>query len=554
MNLYCFSWILFLLSLSACQNESEKESRQIFKYNQIGTITSLDPAFAKNQANIWPVNQIFNGLVQIDKALNIQPCIAKRWNISSDGLTYTFYLRDDVYFHDHEKFEGGKGRKVIAADFVYSLKRITDPSVASPGVWIFNIALQITNLRITNNIDTKPPFVALNDTTFQINLSRPFPPFLGILSMQYCSVVPKDIVEYYGKDFRSNPVGTGPFQFKLWEEGAAIILLKNEHYFEKEGDNQLPYLDGIRISFIENKQTEFLQFIDGKLDFMSDVGPSFKDDILTRDGNLQPKYQANIELIKNPYLNVEYLGILVDTTNPIVKDNPLKIKAIRQAINYGFDRKKMISYLRNNVGIAATNGFVPAGLAFYDQKKINGYDYNPQKARQLLKNAGFEAGTKMPEILLYTNSNYQDFCAFIIKQLEEIGLKIKMEVISPAFLREAMVKGKANIFRASWIADYPDAESFLVLFYGKNPAPPNYTRFNNPEFDQLYEAALREHNVEKRNELYQQMDQLVINEAPVVPLYYDQTLVFIHKYIEGLEVNSINLLVLKNVRIKQVTN
>jgi len=458
--------------------------------------------------------------------------------MSADGLTYTFYLRDDVYFHDHGKFKEGKGRKVIAADLVYSLKRITDPAVASPGMWIFH-----------NNIDKERPFVALNDTTFQINLSRPFPPFLGILSMQYCSVVPKEIVEYYGKDFRSNPVGTGPFQFKLWEEGAAIILLKNEYYFEKEGDNQLPYLDGIRISFIENKQTEFLQFLDGKLDFMSDVGPSFKDEILTRDGNLQPKYQENIELIKNPYLNVEYLGILVDTANPLVKDNPLKLKAIRQAINYGFDRKKMISYLRNNVGIAATNGFVPAGLAFYDQNKINGYDYNPQKARQLLRNAGFEADKKMPEIMLYTNSNYQDFCAFIIKQLEEIGLKIKMEVISPAFLREAMVKGKANMFRASWIADYPDAESFLVLFYGKNPAPPNYTRFNNPKFDQLYEAALREQNVEKRNELYQQMDQLVINEAPVVPLYYDQTLVFIHKYIEGLEVNPINLLVLKNVRI-----
>ena len=178
-------------------------------------------AFSKGQATMWADNQIFNGLVQVNDQLEVQPCIAKSWEISADAKQYTFHLRDDVFFHDDEEFKDEKGRKVVAADFVYSLNRLMDSAVASPGGWLFN-----------GKISKENGFLALNDSTFQINLEVPFRPLMGLLTLQYCSVVPKEVVEKYGKDFRNHPIGTGPFKFKVWEENNYLILVKNENYFE----------------------------------------------------------------------------------------------------------------------------------------------------------------------------------------------------------------------------------------------------------------------------------------------------------------------------------
>ena len=199
--------LIIVLFFFACQKNKIPEDIKIFRYNESANITSLDPAFAKDQAMIWANLQLFNGLVQLDSSLNIQPCIAKSWEISSDGLTYTFFLRDDVYFHDHSIFKGKK-RKVVANDFVYSFNRIVDKKIASPGAWIFNL------VKTQNNNQSNEPiysFLAINDSTFQIKLKNPFSPFLGLLTMPYASVVPKEIVEYYKEDFRKNPIGTGLF-------------------------------------------------------------------------------------------------------------------------------------------------------------------------------------------------------------------------------------------------------------------------------------------------------------------------------------------------------
>ncbi len=203
--------------------------------------------------------------------------------------------------------------------------------------------------------------------------------------MQYCSIVAKEAVDFYGNDFRRHPVGTGPFSFVAWEEGQALILKKNDNYFEKdETGKQLPYLDGIKVSFYDSKATEFLEFQQERLDFIDDIDPSFKDEILTKTGNLKDKWKGKIELQKQPYLNIEYLGILVDEQNELVKNSPLKNKKIRQAINYGFDRRKMMLYLRNSIGTPAESGFVPMGLPSFNAAKVNGYTYSPEKAKQLL--------------------------------------------------------------------------------------------------------------------------------------------------------------------------
>ena len=531
-------YIIFIFSLISCAKNKD-DNRVVFKLNMDVGVTSLDPAFARNQMNIWCVNSLFNGLTQLDTNLQVKPSIAKSWESSTDGLTYTFHLRSDVYFHDHELFPNGKGRLVTAQDFVYSFHRIIDPKVASAGAWIFN-----------DKIDSTKPFEALNDTTFVVHLQKPFPAFPSLMTIQYCSVVPKEVCEFYGKEFRNHPVGTGPFQFKYWKEGEVMVFLKNDNYFEKENGQQLPYLDAIKISFISDKQTAFLAFLKNDLDFFSGIDGSYRNDVLHKNGTLKEKYNNRFTLVKSPYLNTEYLGMLVDSSLSIVKNSPLKNKKIRQAINYAIDRKKMIQYLQNSIGIPGHAGFLPEGMPGYDKSKVKGYSYQPEKAKQLLAEAGYPEGKNLPEITLNTTSTYRDLIEFVQSELQNIGIKTKVEVHQGSSLRELIAKNNVNFFRGSWIADYPDGENYLAVFYSKNFVPngPNYTHFSSKKFDKLFEASFFESNDSIRFQLYQEMERLVLEESPMVILFYDQSVRLIPKNITGLPNNPLNILDLKRTK------
>ncbi|MGE5521306.1 MAG: ABC transporter substrate-binding protein, partial [Candidatus Dadabacteria bacterium] len=406
----------------SCYRGAEKQEN-IFRYNEQTGIASIDPAFAKNQSIMWAIHQLYNTLVDVDSQLNIVPSVAKRWEISADKKIYTFFLRNDVFFHDDPCFPNAKGRRLIASDVEYSFKRIMDRTTASPGSWVFN-----------RKVDSVNGFKALNDTTFQLKLVQPFNPMFGILSMQYCSIVPREAVEKYGNDFRRHAVGTGPFQFVAWEEGQALVLKRNPNYFEVDSSGKrLPYLDGVKVSFYDSKATEFLLFRQDKLEFINDIDASFKDEVLTKMGTLRSAWKDKIQLQTHPYLNIEYFGILVDSTNPLLKGSPLRFKKVRQAINYGFDRQKMVLYLRNSLGIPAESGFVPAGLPSFDSTKVHGYHYDPVKARQLLREAGISGGTMTP-IKLQTIPIYSDIASYIAKQLEGIGLNVQVDVIQKSLL------------------------------------------------------------------------------------------------------------------------
>ena len=525
------------LLLMACISHQHPD-KKIFHYNESSGLATLDPAFAKSKQVMWVAHQLYNTLIEIDSNMQMQPSLAKRWNISDDNLTFTFFLRNDVHFTDDACFANSKGRQLTAYDVEYSFKRIVDKATASPGAWIFN-----------NRVDSANGLKAIDDTTFQLKLIRPFQSILGILSMQYCSIVAKEAVEKYKTDFRRHPVGSGPFSFVAWEEGQALILKKNKTYFEKDAaGNQLPYLDGIKASFFNSKATEFLEFQQNRLDFIDDIDPSFKDEVLTKTGNLKKIWNGKIRLHKHPYLNIEYLGILVDKENELVKNSPLRLQKIRQAINYGFNRKKMMLYLRNSIGIAAESGFVPAGLPSFDSVAVEGYHYNVAKAKQLLAEAGYPDGKNLPEIKLLTIPIYGDLGSYIANELLQVGINVKVEVIQKSLLMEQTSKSQAPFFRGSWIADYPDAENYLGVFYGKNPAPPNYTRYKNAAFDLLYEKALSEKNDSLRYQLYQQMDRIIINDAPVVPLWYDMAIHLVHLNIQNFYPNSLNLLELRRVK------
>ena len=543
----CFAAVLSLTG-AACSHHRH-EDKQIFRYNESAGIATLDPAFAKDQSIIWPCRQLYNGLVELDTALQVQPCIARRWDVSPDGLTYTFTLRDDVFFHSNELFgTDDSTRRVVASDFVYSFGRIVDPDVASPGAWV-----------LAGVESTEAP----NDTVFIVRLKEPFAPFLSLLGMVYCSVVPHEVVDYYGKDFRSHPCGTGPFRFQYWKEGVKLVLRKNPLYFEVDSgqcqmtDGQLadasnekrtqparlPYLDAVSITFIVDRQTVFLEFVKGNLDFMNSLDASYKDELLNPDGTLREKYASRIRMESTPYLNTEYLGFNMED-NDVLKD-----RRLRQAINLGFDRRKMMRYLRNNIGEPGVYGFIPRGLPGAATEPF--YEYNPERARELMAEAGYPGGKGLPKLKLSTTSNYLDLCKYIQQQLGLIGFDVQVDVNPPAALREQIAQGKTSWFRGSWVADYPDAENYLSLFYSPNRAPagPNYTRFKNNEFDKLYERARSCPDAERRKVLYRSMDSLVMAQAPVMVLYYDQILHFTHPGVTGLRTNAMNNLDLRRVTI-----
>ena len=531
------------LVLVACHSEERYEGKSIFRYNVAEGISSLDPAFARSLDNVSACYHLFNGLVQSNASLEIKPSIAESWEILDSGRTYRFYLRDDVYFHKHPCFGSDSTRKVVAEDFIYSFNRLVDKKVLSPGKWVMDpVALGSYGVLKMQAVDQH---------TLEISLKEAFQPFLGILSMKYCSVVPREAVEHYKQEFRSNPVGTGPFQFKYWKENGKLIFLKNEHYFEKTNNGTaLPKLDAIAISFIKDQEVAFLKFLSGDLDYMSGLKGAYKDELLNSKGELQKKYQSKIDFASAPYLNTEYLGFLVDPelTNT---DHPLLNVWIRKAINYGFDRQKMLTYLRNGIGTAAEQGFIPQGLPAFTAEQT-GYSYRPDSVWACLERAGYPKAKGLQEITLSTTAQYLDICEYLQSSLARFGIKLKVEVNQAATNNELIANGKVAFFRKSWVADYPDAENYLSLFKSANYAPsgPNYTHYSNATYDQWYEKAMRTSNDSMRYALYRKMDSCIIADVPVVPLFYDRVVRFSHPQVQGIGLNPMNHLDLKYVEKK----
>ena len=600
------SLLIALILFSCGSKKNDNENLKIFKYNESAGILTLDPIYAKDLPHIWACNQIFNGLVAFDDEMNVVPAIAKSWNISDDGMTYTFVLRDDVYFHEDECFVKtprlllgdsvtrslgalSKTRKVVAQDFVYSFNRVLDRKLNSSGSWIFSNVERRQRTTDNGQQSLEYALTAVNDTILEIKLTQPFPAFLGILSMTYASVVPQEAVEYYGTEFGRHPVGTGPFKFQYWKEGVKLVFRKNPIYFEFEktprcqdaktpsnlddsvtrslGDSiRLPYLDAVSISFLIDKQVAFMEFIKGKFHFMSGIDARYKDELLTRDGQLRDEYQDEIYLIREPYLNTEYLAFFLGDGDTLGKDRSL---ALRQAVSYSIDREKMLRYLRNGIGTPGNQGIIPAGLPGYEDAKTPrrqdtklgdsvtrslgvseiGYPYNPKKAEQLLKDNALVGY----ELKLYTTQDYIDIAKFVQSALTEVGLNCKVEEMMPAALREKRANGNLPFFRSSWVADYPDAENYLSLFTTNNftPQGPNYTHYSNEKFDELYQKSLTCNGLQERSKIYREMDSLMMTEAPVVILFYDEVLRFVNKDVEGLGSNPTNMLNLKSVDLRR---
>ena len=499
-------FVCLILSLLIGCSPKEQSSKNVFRYNEPAGIPTLDPAFAKDKSTIWAVQQLYEGLVVLNESNKIEPALADHWSVTDDGRVYEFRLRE-TFFHN--------GQRVRAEDVVYSLLRLTDPAIASPGAWVLEGVSDIH---------------ATYAGTVILELEKPNASLLSLLAMPYCSVVPEGV-----SDLATSPIGTGPFNFHKWHYGEKLILHKNPSYWRKDQQgNSLPYLDGISISFLPDQQSAFLEYLNGNFDFLPNLDPSFKDDLLTKEGILQERYSADHTLERTPFLNTEYLVFNAEKELP---------RALRWAVNAGIDRATMIRELRNGVGIPAVGGVIPFGLPEY-QPSI-GAVYNPDSVRQLL------ATMELPELVLVTVANYRDLCEYVQGELASLGWKIEVNVVPSATLRSEKSSGSLDFFRASWIADYPDAENYLMLFYGPLKAPngPNYSRYQNSEYDALYEQIISESNIEVRSELIRKADLWLMEQQVCVPLFYDEVLRVYPNYVEGVHSNALNSLNLLQARL-----
>lgn len=535
-----------VLGLGGCKNVDKKSPQQIFHYNEDVSVTTLDPAFVRSQSENWIVSQIFNGLIDLDAQLQPVPALAKSWEISTDLLTYTFHLRSDVNFCFVDKQGKVTTRKMVASDVAYSLSRIADPATSSPGAWIFVGKIDSQLNRV---------FIAPNDSTFVLKLVSPAASLLGLLSTNFGYVVPKEYARLDKSYLARNPVGTGPFYVRRWEDEIKLVMRKNPHYHEKDTQGvPLPYLDAINVTFVKNKQTAFMQFAAGTYDFFNGLEGSFKDELLTDQAMLKPKYAQKMKAIITPFLNTEYVGCYLGEYPG--KTNWLKDVHLRRALFYAVDKQKLVRFFRNGLGDAGDWGVVPPILNAHEKETITEANAAWQKALAEYQQSGYAKQNNKPEIVLSTTADYLDMMVYLQETWGRLGVKIKVDIQTGGMLRQLRNEGKLMLFRGSWIADYPDAENFLACYYAPylSPMGPNYTHFEDAQFDTLYrliEAGESGQKASLRKQYIQQANQILIDQAPVIPLYYDKSIRLIQPWVQGLENDAANRLVLKRVKISR---
>ncbi|MFN7708251.1 MAG: ABC transporter substrate-binding protein [Sphingobacteriia bacterium] len=496
-------------------------------------LTSLDPAFASNQSNVWMCQQLFSTLVGVDSSGALVPDAARRWARSADGLSYRFELRTDLYFHPHPIFGLSRTRRLTARDVSYTLHRLCQPETGSPGLWILNGKLRGVAAYRTGQADTLAGVAVVNDSTLVLHLEQPFPPFLQLLSMPYAGIVPQEVVAHYGKDFRQHPIGTGPFRFYRWEEGRLLVLHRNPHYYQRG----LPRLDAVAVHFIPSKLGAFNAFLEGRIDLIDALDPSYQDELLTATGQLRPRYRP-LTFYAGPQLSTEYLGIRLDPTSR----HPLQDVRVRQALSLGIDRAGLCRYLLHGTALPAAQGLVPPGMPGYAGPPAQASGYDPARAQALLAAAGYPGGTGLPVLQLYTNPGYAHVAQYLQKNLAALGIRLQLALEEGSTLRERIRKGEALLWRASWVADYADPENFLSLLYSPNHPPQGSatTRYRSPAADAAYEAALRAPD-SLRMRYYRQMEEQMLQDVPLIPLYYYKTFRLAQPWVQGMPTQAMNL-------------
>ncbi len=528
----------------------------VLRLNEIENIKSLMPIAINEQNSYHLASQVYEGLLKYNqKDLTLMPGIAKSWEPNADQTEYTFNLRTNAKFHDDACFPEGKGRSANATDIKYCLERVCtqDPNNNQFEVTLKDRVVGATECfeasKTGKNIGVSG-ITIVNDSTIKIKLNHPDASFLNVLAMPGCYIYPKEAVTKYGNDLRIKTVGTGPFFIETVKEGEVIIMKKNQDYWGvDENGNKLPYLDGIKWSFIKEKKTEILEFKRGNFDMVYRIPVEMFGELMGKLENA--KGEGNdFEIVSSTALNVNFYGFNI-AANPVFAK-----KEVRQAFNFAIDRGKIADFTIQGEGAAADYGMVPYTEGFekdgYDYKSLKIYNLDVAKAKELMKKAGYPDGKGFPEVTLEINSGGGDrniLVAEVVKSMLEqnIGVKVNINTIPFPEHIENVQSSKSDFFRYAWVADYPDPETFLNLFLGTSvPASVteksfiNLTRYKNSRFDSLFMAARKVGDKTQRFKLLSQAEKIVMEDAPVMPIFYDENFRLEQKNVRNLPENAMN--------------
>lgn len=564
MKYIIYTFIVFAFLISGCSENNNTENNDkkrvakgdpvyggVFRMNEIENFSSLFPLSVTDVYSNHITSQVYQGLLRLDpKTLEPKPCLAKSYEANEEATAFIYHLRDSVFFHDDKCFEGGNGRLMTAQDVKFSLDKICAADPLNKIYWLFKDKVKgagkyYQSTQLGEPLEGGVPGIkVLNDSTIKIILSKPFAGFNNIMAHYGAAIFPKEAFDMYGRKLRVNGVGTGPFKIKTVKEDDAVVLTRNDNYWEKdEHGNQLPYLDGVKISFIKEKKTELNEFKKGNLDMISKLPVEEIQNIMGSLDEAKKGEEKNFRIQTVNGLSTQYYGFL--TTSDIFSD----VK-VRKAFNYAIDREKLVINVMQGNGTPAIHGFVPK-FPGYPIESVEGYKFNIDRARELIEEAGYPNGKGFPKVTLQLNSGgtTNELLAQAIQSMinENLGIDIQLDILPINQHQNKVETGMTNFWRLGWVADYADPEIFLNQFYSihvpdnKNEsAIMNSFRYKNKTFDRVFEKALAEQDPQRRMQLFAQADQIVINDAVIMPIYYDDYDRLVNKNVENLPLNSMN--------------
>ena len=473
---------------------------------------TLDPARISDIYSRAVSQQIFDGLVQFDQTLAIKPALAAFWRASRDGLTWTFELRKGAKFHH--------GREVTADDVVYSLTRLLDPRTRSEAADLF-VGVRGARQFREGRVRTVSGFVALDRHTVEVTLDEALAPFVAILAVGHAKIVPRDLVEAQGEAFGSQPVGSGPFKFLRWEHGKEIVLTANVEHFE--GPPKLARLV-FRIFPGDQRDAMYDEFQRGGLEDAPLPSHADRRVLVAGDGHIY---------VKRPMSSVRFYGF-----NTRMK--PLGDRRIRQAFLYAIDREAIVQTVYFGQYTPARGILPPGTLGF--NPKLAGYAYDPQKARDLLAQAGYPGGRGLPPFAIWSSVKRNDVVLEheqIKKSLAAVGIAAEIHYHTNWAAFSKMVDdGKLPIFLWAWYADVPDPDNFLTkLFHTRSSR--NFFGYSNPAVDDLLMSARASGDAHRRVELYRRAEQLILDDAPLIPVFHHMYERLFQPYVRSIEVNGL---------------
>ncbi|MDQ3046878.1 MAG: ABC transporter substrate-binding protein [Bacteroidota bacterium] len=568
--------LFFILSLAvfytSCSNSTGEGSETrvakgdkvyggTLRINETEQYQTLYPSAITDIGSAHIANQIYEGLVKFNpKDLTIIPSIAEKWEVDAAGTTYTFHLKKGVMFQNNECFPDSKGREVKASDVKYSFELLcTDSKDNDNFSATFKDRLVGANKFFEASkgkpVGSLEGVKIVDDYTVKISLTSPSSSFLYSLASPAASIIAKEACDKYGIDMK---VGTGPFMFAEGNNDK-VVLKRNDNYYGTDSlGNQLPFLDSIVISFLPSKKQELDNFQNGDLAMVIGLpSESIKDLVATQIADFQNKPPKYV-LERSPEMASQYYEF--NTTK-----EPFNNVKVRQAFSYAIDRNRIIEdVLKGEAYGPGVNGISPPSFKGYDITKIQGYDFDPEKAKKLLAEAGYPNGKGFPKVKIELNSGGSKNANVVLeiqKQLLEVlNVNVDFEVVPQKQKLDDAKFARAEIFRAAWIADFPSPENFLWILYGATvpaeltqPSYPNTPRYKSAEFDKLFEEGKSAKSLEESYVSFMKAEQILMNDAPILVLWYDENYRLVKSNVRNLFSNPMRFRDYSQVYLKDVT-